>query len=62
MLKTTISNIQRFCSGARHNDYYILKYGEKSLQPVNEKYPEYTVEPLRPIRKKTYTKKGVMYI
>ena len=62
MLKTTMSNIQRFCSGARHNDYYILKYGEKSLQPVNEKYPEYTVESLRNDKIKTYTKRGIKYI
>jgi hypothetical protein len=62
MLKTTMSNIQRFCRDTRHNDYYILKYGEKSLQPVTEKYPEYTVEPLRQIRKKIYTKRGIKYI
>ena len=47
MLKTTMNVIQKFCRGINQNDYYILSYGEKSLQPVNEKYPEYTVEELR---------------
>lgn len=47
MLKTNLTTIQKLCRGLKQNDYYILKYGEKSLQPVNEKYPEYTVEELR---------------
>ena len=62
MLKTTMNIIQKFCSGIRHNDYYIMEYGEKSLQPVNEKYPEYTIKPLKQIEKKTYTKGGIKYI
>jgi hypothetical protein len=62
MLKTTMCIIQKLCRGIKNNDYYILKYGEKSLQPVGEKYPEYTVEPLRQTRRKTYTKRGIKYI
>ena len=62
MLKTTLSLIRKFCSGTKSNNYYILKYGEKSLQPVGEKYPEYTIEPLRRNGKKTYTKTGIKYL
>jgi hypothetical protein len=52
MLNTTANIIQKICRGIKHNDYYLLSYGEKSLQPVNEKYPEYTVQELqRPPRK-----------
>jgi hypothetical protein len=47
MLKTSMSIIQKLCRGLKQNDYYILKYGEKSLQPVGETYPEYTIEELR---------------
>lgn len=63
MLKTSMSTIQKFCRGLKkQNNYYILKYGEKSLQPVNEKYPEYTIEPLRESKKKIYTKTGIKYV
>jgi hypothetical protein len=62
MLKTTMCIIQKLCRGIKNNDYYILKYGEKSLQPVGEKYPEYTVEPLRQTKRKIYTKRGIKYI
>jgi hypothetical protein len=47
MLKTTMRTIQRICRGMIINKYYLLQYGEKSLQPVDETYPEYKVEPLR---------------
>ncbi len=47
MLKTTVHIIQKLCRGTIKNNYYILKYGKKSLQPVNEKYPDYVIEPLR---------------
>ena len=62
ILKTTMHNIQKLCSGKMINKNYLLMYGEKSLQPVREKYPEYTIEPLRRDGKKTYTKTGIKYI
>lgn len=57
-LKTSVCTIQRFCRGARYNGHYILKYGEKTMQPVNIEYPKYKCKPLkkykRPSKAKPY--------
>jgi len=45
VLKKSRKMIQSICAGKRksiHKDY-ILKYGEKKLQPINIKYPEYKI-------------------
>jgi len=45
-LKTTIHIIQKLCRGSVKNNNYLLKYGEKTIQPVYNNYDEYTIEPL----------------
>ena len=62
MLKTTQYIIQKLCRGKIINTNYLLKYGEKSLQPVKEIYPEYKILPLKGRKIKTHTKTGIKYI
>ena len=38
--------IERICNGSTKNPVYNLKYGEKSLQPIDEIYPDYEILPI----------------
>ena len=59
-LKTTQKIIERICTGKTKNPVYNLKYGEKTLQPINESYPQYEVQPIiRP--RKEYQKTRTRY-
>lgn len=53
MLRKGLNTIRKICRGIIHanNENYILRYGEKSLQPQDFKYPEYTIEPVEPTPK-----------
>ena len=55
-LKTSIPTIQRFCRGVRYNKYYILKYGEKTMQHLNPEYPDYVNEPIKRDKKQKLIK------
>ncbi len=50
-LKTSVAVIQRLCRGEKENDDYILRYGEKIIQPHDINYPDYKIEPLRKQRR-----------
>jgi hypothetical protein len=59
-LRTTQKTIERICTGKTKNPAYNLKYGEKSLQPINESYPNYEIKPIiRP--RKEYQKTRTRY-
>jgi hypothetical protein len=45
ILKLHVHTIERLCRGEIINSFYILKYGEKLSQPINQKY-YYTTEPM----------------
>ena len=56
-LKTYSKSIERLCNGSTTNDNYIIKYGLKKLQPINQKYPKHISKPLERISsKKKYQK------
>lgn len=42
-LKIKMSTVQKLCRGQINNPYYILGFGEKTLQPINPEYPDYVV-------------------
>jgi hypothetical protein len=56
-LKTSVATIQRFCRGVRYNKHYILKYGEKTMQHLNLKYPDYVCKPIKKHKKPSKAKK-----
>ena len=52
-LKISRSTVNKLCGGKIKNCAYILKYGRKTRQPVNQKYPEYKIRPipmLKPVK------------
>lgn len=59
-LKTTQKTIERICTGKTKNPVYNLKYGEKTLQPINESYPKYEIKPIIKPRKE-YQKTRTRY-
>jgi hypothetical protein len=59
--RVSVENIQRLCRGSIKNNNYILKYGEKTLQPIIINYPPYKIKPLtRP--KKIWIPKAKPYV
>ncbi|MFW6246722.1 MAG: NUMOD1 domain-containing DNA-binding protein [bacterium] len=64
-LKITQKVVERICNGRTKNPVYNLKYGAKTIQPVEETYPDYEiVKPIKPakIRAKTRTKYTVIQL
>lgn len=59
-LNTTPRTIERICTGKIKNSVYNLKYGEKSLQPIDESYPNYEIKPILKLRKE-YQKTRTRY-
>jgi hypothetical protein len=60
-LKTSQKIVERICNGNTKNPVFNLKYGEKTLQPINETYPDYEViKPNRP-KKNKYVKTRTKY-
>jgi len=47
MIRTSIKTIMRLCNGILINDNYILRYGEKTTQPMNLVYPRYKARGLK---------------
>lgn len=69
VLKISIRTVQRICRGDKKvkNDNYILKYGKRTNQKINIKYPEYELnyipekkEPKQPTYIKTKTRTQVI--
>lgn len=58
-LKTSQKIVERICGGKTKNPVYNLKYGEKTPQPINEKFPSYEV--VRQRKEKKYVKTKTRY-
>jgi len=64
ILKTTEKTIRGLCNGKIVNENYKIEYGEKKLQPVNQRFPKYKIKPLKGGCKQTIgskTRKTVEY-